>query len=131
MRSAGRKCREQIEHLEQEQLRDRQIPGRVAADHLTPLPSIAVTVASAEVQWRFGAGNGRPHLEVRDRGEEADTDFWASCRTVGDVDIGIGASAGVGKGPVLRDIATRVCRRCAAPFPAHPSRLHTSWNDPF
>lgn len=129
MRSAGRKCREQIEHLEQEQLRDRQIPGRVAADHLTPQPSIAV--ASAQVQWRFDTGNGRPHLEVRDRGEEADTDSWASCRTVGDVDIGIRARAGVGKGLVLRDIATRVCRRCAAPFPAHPSRLHTSWNDPF
>ena len=86
-------------------MRDRQSPGRVAADHLTRLSRIAVVVlllwplaASAEVQWRFDTRNGRPYLEVRDRGEEADTDFWASCRKAGDVDIGIGANTGVGKG---------------------------------
>jgi hypothetical protein len=79
--------------------------GRVAADHWTRRSRIAVVVlllwpvvASAEVQWRFDTRNGRPYLEVRDRGEEADTDFWASCRKAGDVDIGIGANAGVGKG---------------------------------
>jgi hypothetical protein len=87
-------------------MRDRQSLGRVAADHLTRLSTIAVVVlllwplvASAEMQWRLDTRNGRPYLELRDRGEEADTDFWASCRKPGDVvDIGILANTGVGKG---------------------------------
>jgi hypothetical protein len=86
-------------------MRVRQSLGRVAADHLMRLSTIAAAVlllwplvASAKMQWRFDTRNGRPYLELRDRGEEADTDFWASCRKPGGVEIGIGANTGVGKG---------------------------------
>jgi hypothetical protein len=66
--------------------------------------ALAVTVVlmpaagSAAVAWKLTKKDGRPYLFALPAEAEADTLFWALCRSSSAIDIGIGGDADVGKG---------------------------------
>ena len=54
--------------------------------------------AMAEVKWSLGKEKGRAFLNGMENESEVDYEFWARCRTDGDIDVGMGAESHVGKG---------------------------------
>jgi hypothetical protein len=54
--------------------------------------------AAAEVEWTLRKEKGRPFLQGMQNESEVDFEFWAHCRTDGNIDIGMGAESHVGKG---------------------------------
>lgn len=54
--------------------------------------------ATAEVQWTLRKDKGRAFLQGMHNESEVDFEFWAHCRTDGDIDIGMAAESHVGKG---------------------------------
>jgi hypothetical protein len=70
---------------------------------------LAPAAASAEMLWQFTREHGRPFLQAMSDEPEADTEFWALCRSGGAIDVGIGADTSVGKGegePVTLTLAS-------------------------
>src|SRR5688572_6784357 len=76
----------------------------MAADsRLVALTVVAALVAwpcaaLAEVQWTLRKDKGTAFLQGMHNESEVDFEFWARCRTNGDIDIGMGAESHVGKG---------------------------------
>jgi hypothetical protein len=71
--------------------------------------ALVPAAASAEVLWRFTREHGRPLLQAMSDEPEADTEFWARCRSGGAIDMGIGADTSIGKGegePVTLTLAS-------------------------
>ena len=56
------------------------------------------SAAAAEVKWSLGKDEGRPFLYAMPNESEVDYEFWARCRTDGDIEVGMGAESHVGKG---------------------------------
>ena len=56
------------------------------------------SAARAEVQWTLGKDKGRAFLQGMHNESEVDFEFWAHCRTDGDIDVGMAAESHVGKG---------------------------------
>ena len=54
--------------------------------------------ALAEVEWTLRKDKGRAFLQGMHNESEVDFEFWARCRTDGDIDIGMAAESHVGKG---------------------------------
>jgi hypothetical protein len=71
----------------------RVIAALLAAAIVTP------AVAADSVTWSLSKKDGRPYLVgMWTAEEEGDTEFWAHCRKGGAIELGVGASSGVGKG---------------------------------
>ena len=66
---------------------------------LTIIAAVACSSATAaEVEWTLRKEKGRAFLQGMQNESEVDFEFWAHCRTDGDIDIGMAAESHVGKG---------------------------------
>jgi hypothetical protein len=65
---------------------------------------LAPCAARADTQWKLMKRDGHPYLQGMSSEPEADTEFWALCRSGSAIDLGVGADAGVGnaKGETVR-----------------------------